>query len=519
MRKLLRRKFKDFRKETKSHKLVYLPLFAILVLALFVRVYNVGEILGFYFDQGRDALVIWDLWHKGKPFLIGPVTGLPGIFLGPFYYYLIAPFYLIGNGNPVFPAIFLALFSTLAVVLIYYLGWKMHSRSTGLIAAIIASFSYYLVLSGRWLSNPTPILLTSMILLLAMWKIIESLSDKSKFKSTQKWWMVIAATVGISLHFESASAAFYIPVVIGFYLWLLFSKNKKGIPNIKTIILSSLIFFLTLSPQIAFNFRHDNLLFNNFQKLFIAEKGFDLPTEFYLNERSKFFQSVFTSKIFPGHAPFANIFYLTSLIGIIWYGMRNRKAVVLLLFFLGVPIVGYILFRGNFGVLYDYYLTGYYLPFILLFAIGLGQIWKSSIPGKIIIAAFFVTFLNINFPLIKNYLALGQADVNLGNQLKAVNWVYDNAASYDNFNLDIYVPPVIPHAYDYLFLWQGSKRCGENLCGLKKTDNLETLYILHEQDSPNPDRLENWLSKYKDNTLIIEEEIFGGITVQRRKRL
>src|SRR3989304_6618507 len=91
-----------------------LMIFGILVLAFFVRVYRQSELLGFYYDQGRDALIIWDLWHKATPFLIGRVTGLPGIFLGPFYYYLIAPLYLIGGGNPLYLSAFLAFITVVA---------------------------------------------------------------------------------------------------------------------------------------------------------------------------------------------------------------------------------------------------------------------------------------------------------------------------------------------------------------------------------------------------------------------
>ena len=71
-----------------------------------MRTLNINSLLAFHYDQGRDALVIWDLIHNGKLFLIGPTTGLAGVFRGPFYYYLIAPFYLIAGGNPVIPAIF-----------------------------------------------------------------------------------------------------------------------------------------------------------------------------------------------------------------------------------------------------------------------------------------------------------------------------------------------------------------------------------------------------------------------------
>src|SRR3989344_3787237 len=101
-----------------------LNLFVLLVLlvALFVRVYRVDQILAFHYDQGRDALVIWDLINKGKLFLIGPVTGIAGIFRGPFYYYLMAPFYFLGKGSPIWPSVFLAITSVFGLGLMYYLA-------------------------------------------------------------------------------------------------------------------------------------------------------------------------------------------------------------------------------------------------------------------------------------------------------------------------------------------------------------------------------------------------------------
>ena len=81
-------------------------LTAILLLALFLRTYRTSDFLGFWFDQGRDAKIVWDIWHSHKLTLIGPTTGIEGIFLGPFYYYLITPAYILGGGNPVYPAVF-----------------------------------------------------------------------------------------------------------------------------------------------------------------------------------------------------------------------------------------------------------------------------------------------------------------------------------------------------------------------------------------------------------------------------
>ena len=160
--------------------------------------------------------------------MIGPVTGLAGIFLGPFYYYLIAPFYLMSGGNPVLPAVFLAILSTIAIYVVYVLGKEFEDRTTGLVAAVIAGFSYYIVLAGRWLSNPTSILLSSVLLLLSMWKIVKG--------ESKRWWIAIALLIGISLHFEAASAVFYLPMILVFALW-----QRKNFPNIKILLISAIV--------------------------------------------------------------------------------------------------------------------------------------------------------------------------------------------------------------------------------------------------------------------------------------
>ncbi len=45
------------------------------------------------------------------------------------------------------------------------------------------------------------------------------------------------------------------------------------------------------------------------------------------------------------------------------------------------------------------------------------------------------------------------------------------------------------------------------------------LYTLHEEDPQHPERLEAWHARQEGIGEIEEEVSFGGITVQRRKRL
>jgi len=134
---------------------------------------------------------------------------------------------------------------------------------------------------------------------------------------------------------------------------------------------------------------------------------------------------------------------------------------------------------------------------------------------------FFLFFFALNGVLIKNNLRAGvdgPTHITLGNQLQSVDWVFKDSAPRGEFNVDVYVPPVIPYTYDYLFLWQGTKRCGDSLCNLVADRRVSLLYTLYEVDPPHPERLEAWLKRQEGIGKVFDETRFGGIVVQRRMR-
>lgn len=508
----------QFTQEILHHKTHYAGVGLLLALGIFVRVYRVNIFLEFFYDQGRDAMTIRDFLYFGEPFLLGPVTGLAGIFLGPLYYYLITPFYFLGGGNPVWPAVFVNLLGAGALPMVYYLGWKFHSRAVGVIALVISSFSYYMVIAGRWFSNPTPILLTSVLLLFALWQLLQ---DKSK-----NWWIAVVLLVGMSLQFESASAFYYLPIVGIFFLWRYFDKRKSAnsFPDIKTFVIAVCVFLLTLLPQIVFNFRHDNLLLNNFLHLFRDGESFSLKINEVFWERLTYFQSVYYSKIFPGNYPVQVLFAQLSALGIL-IGLKSlwkKKVLPLLFLFLLTPMVGYILFQGNFGNIYDYYMTGYYLPLILFFSLGLGVLWKYD-SGKLLVASFIFLFAGTNYSLLANYFdpsAVRRTSITLKNQNDAVDWIFADARDLGitDFNVHVYVPPVIPYTYDYLLWYRGKTQCGESLCGFVQDKDTEYLYTLFEEDSTHQDRLDIWMVEQGAIGHPQLSQNYGGITVERRKR-
>ncbi len=496
---------KKFKKEIKSHKLVYILLFLTLAFALFLRVYRVDKVLGFYFDQGRDALVIWDFWHNGKLFLIGPTTGIAGIFRGPYYYYLIAPFYLIGNGNPVFPSVFLAITAVASIYILYLLGKKTQDRATGLIAAILASCSFYIVLAGRWLSNPTPMLFLSMALVFALFKILEG---------KKNYWMIVSLVSGLSLSsFGSAGEVFYFPAILIFAIW-----QRKNLPTKKIFLISTFLFLLTIAPQLLFDLKHRGILSENVKKFLVDDKSFKVDFWDVAKTRINFYYDVFSTKIFQLKK--IREITLLRIIGIFFLiflpkFLKNKKIKTLLLLLLS-PTIGLLFFQGNFGNIYDYYLTGYYQIFILLFAVVLGRIWKYKI-GKIFIFYFFYAFFTINLNVLIYRLSDGLDGPNtiaFGNERQAINWIYKDAKGIP-FTTDIYVPPVIPYAYTYLFTWMGNSIYGY----APSKDLVNPLYTIYEVDPPSPDRLKAWLERQKGIANVEKEVHFGGITVQKRTRI
>ena len=112
------------------------PLILLTVVGGILRLYRIGPSLQFLGDQGRDVLVMYRLLHGDLPF-IGPITSVGGFYLGPLYYYLMAPWLWLARFNPVGPAIATAVIGIMTVPLLYLVAKKLYSHRVGLWAAAL----------------------------------------------------------------------------------------------------------------------------------------------------------------------------------------------------------------------------------------------------------------------------------------------------------------------------------------------------------------------------------------------
>lgn len=492
-------------KEVKDHPGIYILLFFVLSFSIFFRLYRLDKLLGFWYDQGRDALVIWDFLHYRKFFLIGPVTGIDGIYLGPFYYYLIAPFYWLGRGSPVFVAASLCWLTLGAIFLIYLLAKEIYNRPIALLAAFLYGFSCSLVIFSRWLANPNPLPFFTLIVLFLLYAFI---------KGKSKALIGAAFFIGLCLQLEAAAAVWFLPATLVILFW----QRKKL--NRTIAFFSFLAFFVTLLPQIVFDFRHQGVLRNAFRQFLIAEKSFSGgQTKQSFGEILKmraltYYESLF-GKLFAGQKWLRGLSLALFSAGFFRFGKKilNPGGKLLFIWFLA-PLLGFLFYRGNHGYVWDYYFTGIIPSLVILFAAGIYFLAKESRWLKALVGAVLIAFGAVNLQSIGNYHQAGMG-ISLRAQLKAIDWIYQDAGQ-EKFNVDVYVPPQIYYAYSYLFKWYGQGKYGRE----PETALAKNLYTLYEPDGEHPQFLANWLARQDTIGKIVKASYsWGDITVQKRERL
>src|SRR5476649_2693880 len=152
-------------------------LVLILLLAAFLRLYRIEDYMTFLGDEGRDVLVAYNILH-GHLTLLGPTSSVGGFFLGPIYYYFMAPFLWLFNYNPVGPAVMVALFGIATVWLLYRFSSEFFNSKVGLIAACLYAISPLVIAYSRSSWNPNPLPFFALLCLYLLFKAVRKNSLK-----------------------------------------------------------------------------------------------------------------------------------------------------------------------------------------------------------------------------------------------------------------------------------------------------------------------------------------------------
>src|SRR3989344_2389657 len=149
-----------------------LIVFAILLLAGFLRVFRIFDLTEFLGDQGRTGIEIYHAFQTRSLPLVGP-TVITGYYLGPFFYYLMGLSFILFNFNPVIPSAFTALLGVATVFFIYYLCKKLFGFWIAVGISALYATSPVIVAHERTIWEPTVIPFFILLFLFSLYKVFE----------------------------------------------------------------------------------------------------------------------------------------------------------------------------------------------------------------------------------------------------------------------------------------------------------------------------------------------------------
>ena len=349
-----------------------------IIVSAFLRLWQIGGYMIYLGDEGRDDLVVYNILH-GHLTLLGPTSSVGGFFLGPFYYYLMAPFLWLSNYNPVGPSIMVAIFGVITTFLVYKMGEKTFSKKVGLISAFLYAISPIVIIYSHSSWNPN---VMPFFTIATLYSLYFGLTKKN-------WKYIVLSGIFFGITMQLHYIEIFLSVMMFFYI-LLFYFLKKTF-DIKKIVINYLElgvgFLIGFSPFIAFEVRHDftnslNILKFIFNSPSYTGTGSQIGTNVWLVFLRLFAGIPFN---FPLSENFKNYnwnlvevwMFFALVVGIasillFLKRLRNLSKNIDNKFFLNLLMIiwlffGIVLFAFYKKPIYDYYLEFLYpLPFILI---------------------------------------------------------------------------------------------------------------------------------------------------------
>lgn len=385
----------------------YLPIILIILLGAFLRLYRIADYMTFLGDEGRDSLVWLRMVREGKFTLIGPVTSIGNMHLGPLYYYLILPFSVIFGFNPVGSSVGVALFGLATIFLIYWVGKKWFGEVVGLTTAFLYAISPVVITFSRSSWNPN---VMPFFALLTVWSIWQFWQNK-KFL-----WLSIAG-VSVSFAIQSHYLGLLLAPLVGLF-WLItlknIFKNKKLMKQFIIFSFGSLVLFflLTIAPLLWFDLRHNFINYQAFRQFFTDRQT---TVNFKLYKAIPSFWplwEVMVTRLIAAKDIVLGVWIAAVLlIGTIFSVWRlgiirtkakkvlANKGLVLIIVWLLVGLWGMGLYKQH---IYDHYFGFLFPALFLLTGVVLGELLKIKKVGKFLFLALvaFIVFLDFqNSPL------------------------------------------------------------------------------------------------------------------------
>lgn len=488
-------------------------LFALVVFPFLLAVGNVFQgRMAFWFDPARDlTLAIQNLHH---PTLIGQPSGIPHIFYGPYWIWLIS-LVLIFSRDPRLVVFFIL---TIPYFTIFPFVLYKFTKQFGVLVFGSLWFLFIINFIGYsdqlWNTHLGPLF----FLLTLFFLFKTSTVEKKRF-----------LYVGLSGISSGLTANFHlslgISVFAGSMVFLILNsiwefraekQSKRSIIHLALTPLMFLMFFMAIfAPFVLFEIRHGFLQTKSFlfavensivyDSAVVGQTGLD-----YFGRVATFFQRFGTLLNINISLGYISLFALSVEILIKWWKKkmkftRDEKKILLLLITISSVIIATYLATRN--PVWDYYYIGVEIIFVLFLAVFFK---KTFVAPAVVIVALILT-INPAIKLIGQSISHNANNTSdLSSEEQVVDSVYKDSGN-NQFYYYAYSPEIYTYDYDYLFKYSSSESEKNKLDSNSNTvyliipsvsSGVRTDFIHYKTPDANYKTLKTWYSP--NGTLVIK---------------
>ena len=433
--------FSNMVKLAKKYWLVTL----VLLLASFFRLFNIAGYMEFLGDQGRDVVIVRRFLTQGDLMFIGPQTSVGNMYLGPWYYYFIAPSLLFFNYNPVGPSVTVALVGIATVWLVWFTAREWFGKKTAIISSFLYAISPVVIKYSGFSWNPNIIPFFSLLSIWLGWRVWE----KREYKKTP--------LLGLSLGMIIASHYFgFLVFPLVFILLFLTYKKAAGAVQKKDIVKNSIfglaVFGTMALPLVLFDVKHEGLNLKALVTILGGDTGaigFS-PTKYLYSLFSIF--GIITTRLVAGkNHQVGSFLSIIMFSGWSWLLFLNYKksscrsrVIYLLLAWIIIGVGGLALYQHD---LVDHYFGFLFPVWFILFGFLISTLLdrKKLFKGL----GLLILALSIVFSIAENPLKY-PANNQLSNNEKVVDFIIEKSEG-KNFNLALLAKRNYDPPYRYFF--------------------------------------------------------------------
>lgn len=245
-------------RQSRLEKWGWLSLAVAIVFGSALRLANLGVSMQFQADQGRDALIAYGILH-GDVALVGPSTSVGSMFLGPIYYYFMAPFLGLAGYNPVGPTAAVAIIGILTIPLLFWIARQWFGTAVAALSVLFYMSAPWVVEYTRFSWNPNPAPAVSLLLWWSAWKALNG---------NPRWWALVGLWFAVLIQLHYVALLAIAPVGL-MWLWqmgqqLRFREWQAARADVVWSLVAAVILVASFVPLMIFDLRFDGIIRDGF---------------------------------------------------------------------------------------------------------------------------------------------------------------------------------------------------------------------------------------------------------------